>query len=105
MRTHFPGAVHEVRPRTRAAESVVAAWPATILFLKEKENLSTEAKCPFLHTQAGAPGNAKWWPNQLNVKILNQNSPLSDPMGKEFNYAKHQPTRCTRQASPRSADA
>jgi len=29
-----------------------------------------------------------WWPNQLNLKILNQNSPLTDPMGKEFNYAK-----------------
>ena len=28
-----------------------------------------------------------WWPNQLNLKILHQNSPLSDPMGKEFNYA------------------
>jgi catalase-peroxidase len=31
--------------------------------------------------------NATWWPNQLNLKILHQNSPLSDPMGKEFNYA------------------
>jgi catalase-peroxidase len=28
-----------------------------------------------------------WWPNQLNLKILHQNSPLSNPMGKEFNYA------------------
>jgi len=49
--------------------------------------LSTEAKCPFRPTQAGAPANANWWPNQLNLKILHQNSPLSDPMGKEFNYA------------------
>ena len=40
------------------------------------------------HTQAGAPRNASWWPNQLNLKILHQNSPLSDPMDKEFNYAK-----------------
>ena len=31
--------------------------------------------------------NDKWWPNQLSLKILQQNSPLSDPMGKEFNYA------------------
>jgi catalase-peroxidase len=31
--------------------------------------------------------NADWWPNQLNLKILHQNSPLSDPMGKAFNYA------------------
>ena len=31
--------------------------------------------------------NRDWWPNQLNLKILHQNSPLSNPMGKEFNYA------------------
>jgi len=49
--------------------------------------VSTEAKCPFTHTAAGAPTNADWWPNQLNLKILHQHSPLSDPMDKEFNYA------------------
>ncbi len=32
--------------------------------------------------------NNDWWPNQLNLKMLHQNSPLSDPMGKRFNYAK-----------------
>jgi catalase-peroxidase len=32
--------------------------------------------------------NADWWPNQLNLKILHQNPPVCDPMGKEFNYAK-----------------
>ncbi len=50
-------------------------------------DLSTEGKCPFRHTVAGAAANAGWWPNQLNLKILRQNSPQSDPMGKEFNYA------------------
>ena len=50
--------------------------------------MSTEAKCPFTHTAAGAATNADWWPNQLNLKILHQQSPLSDPMDKEFNYAK-----------------
>ncbi len=50
--------------------------------------MSTEAKCPFRPTQAGAPTNATWWPNQLNLKILHQHSPLSDPMDKEFNYAR-----------------
>ncbi|MBZ5550450.1 MAG: catalase/peroxidase HPI, partial [Acidobacteriia bacterium] len=49
--------------------------------------MSTEAKCPFTHTAAGAPTNADWWPNQLNLKILHQHSPLSDPMDKEFTYA------------------
>jgi catalase-peroxidase len=53
---------------------------------------STEGKCPVMggartHTVAGAPTNASWWPNQLNLKILHQHSPLSDPMDKEFNYA------------------
>jgi catalase-peroxidase len=36
---------------------------------------------------AGAKTNRDWWPNQLNLKILHQNSPLLDPMGEEFNYA------------------
>src|SRR5438309_654770 len=44
---------------------------------------SIEAKCPF----TGARANRDWWPNQLNLQILNQHSPLSDPMDKEFNYA------------------
>src|SRR5262245_47116435 len=50
--------------------------------------MSTEAKCPFIHTASGATSNRDWWPDQLNLKILNQNSPMSDPMGKDFNYAK-----------------
>ncbi|MCM3879320.1 MAG: catalase/peroxidase HPI [Vicinamibacterales bacterium] len=50
--------------------------------------MDTEAKCPVKHTTAGFPTNADWWPNQLNLKILHQRSSLSDPMGKEFNYAK-----------------
>ena len=49
--------------------------------------MSAEAKCPFVHTAAGAPTNAQWWPNQLNLNILHQHSPLSDPMDKDFNYA------------------
>ncbi len=31
--------------------------------------------------------NRDWWPNQLNLKVLNQNCPRSNPMGEEFNYA------------------
>lgn len=53
--------------------------------------MTTEAKCPFAgnapkHTMAGTTTNANWWPNQLNVNLLNQNSPLSNPMGEAFNY-------------------
>ncbi len=39
------------------------------------------------HTAAGSMSNADWWPNQLNVQILHQNSSKSDPMGSGFNYA------------------
>ena len=51
-----------------------------------------EAGCPFSGgkrkpTVAGTSGNAIWWPNQLNLKILHQHSPLSNPMGEGFNYA------------------
>ena len=46
------------------------------------------SKCPVLgHTAAGAAGNLQWWPNQLNLKVLHQNSPAADPMGQAFNYA------------------
>jgi catalase-peroxidase len=45
-----------------------------------------EAKCPFNHG-ASVPTNRDWWPNQVNVNILHQHSPLSDPMGKAFDYA------------------
>jgi catalase-peroxidase len=53
---------------------------------KDKSTLP-EAKCPFNHG-ASAPTNRDWWPKQLNLKALHQQSPLSDPMGKEFNYEK-----------------
>ena len=44
-------------------------------------------KCPVLgHTAAGAAGNLQWWPNQLNLKVLHQNSPAADPMGRAFDY-------------------
>jgi catalase-peroxidase len=51
--------------------------------------MKNEGKCPVIHrhTAAGAPSNATWWPEQLNLKILHQHSPKSDPMGEEFNYA------------------
>ncbi|MEM5493053.1 catalase/peroxidase HPI [Hoeflea sp. AS16] len=46
-------------------------------------------KCPVVHgaTNMSIRSNKEWWPNQLNLKMLHQNSPLSDPMGGTFNYA------------------
>ena len=51
--------------------------------------MATEAKCPVMHgtTNVGMRSNSDWWPNQLNLRILRQNSPQSDPMGEAFNYA------------------
>ena len=52
-----------------------------------------EGKCPFApaeqrHTTAAALSNSDWWPEQLNLKILHQNSPVTNPMGPGFDYAK-----------------
>jgi catalase-peroxidase len=54
--------------------------------------MSTETKCPFSgaagsHTVAGALANAVWWPRQLNLKMLHQQSSKSNPMGEAFKYA------------------
>ena len=50
--------------------------------------MSNESKCPVMHSQAqGTLANKRWWPNQLNLKMLHQNPPQSDPMGDDFNYA------------------
>ena len=53
--------------------------------------MSSEPKCPFNHGAAfsgKATTNQDWWPNQLNVELLNQHSSKSDPMGGDFDYAK-----------------
>jgi catalase-peroxidase len=48
-------------------------------------NTETPATCPVVHTPGGTT-NRDWWPNQLNVNVLAQNSPKSDPMGRDFDY-------------------
>ena len=45
------------------------------------------SKCPFKHSTRGTT-NRDWWPNQLNLKILHQHSALSDPMDRDFDYAR-----------------
>ena len=50
--------------------------------------MSNESKCPVMgHSHAGTIANQRWWPNQLNLKVLHQNPPAGDPMGDDFNYA------------------
>ena len=54
--------------------------------------MSEESKCPVTGkpaspTALGGPSVRDWWPNQLNLKVLHQNSELINPLGKDFNYA------------------
>ncbi|MBX9872319.1 MAG: catalase/peroxidase HPI [Burkholderiaceae bacterium] len=54
--------------------------------------MSQEAQCPFhaaggARATHGAQSNADWWPNQLNLSILHQHQPVSNPMDPDFNYA------------------
>ncbi len=44
---------------------------------------SDGGKCPF----SSGRSNREWWPNQLNLNVLNQHSPRSNPLGESFNYA------------------
>ncbi|NJL28248.1 MAG: catalase-peroxidase, partial [Thermoanaerobaculia bacterium] len=54
-----------------------------------QENTAGAGKCPVMHGSQprGTTANQRWWPNQLNLKVLDQNSPQSNPMGGDFNYA------------------
>ncbi len=59
-----------------------------------ENSTDSNGKCPFpgvtqKHSVGGGgTKNPEWWPNQLKLNILRQNSSLSDPMGTDFNYAK-----------------
>ncbi len=51
--------------------------------------MSTEAQCPVMHgAGVGGTQNDDWWPNQLNLRVLDQNPPSGNPMGEDFDYAK-----------------
>ena len=82
----------ENRP-TRAED---CSKPACINQKSRTAGATAMTKCPVMgastspaqrHTAAGAMSNRDWWPNQLNLHILHQNSSLSNPMGADFNYA------------------
>ena len=56
------------------------------------DDMTSTGKCPVLagtdrHSAMGTIANQRWWPNQLNLRALHQNSALSDPMGEDFDYA------------------
>jgi len=54
--------------------------------MDEKTDTSA-GKCPVMHTSIDVKSNRDWWPSQLNLKLLQQNCPQSNPMGEAFNYA------------------
>ena len=59
---------------------------------KSVYDVNDESQCPVTghtakHRSGGGTKNRDWWPNQLNLNILRQHSPLSNPMGEKFNYA------------------
>ena len=89
-------------PRYRRLKATLAILCLTTPTMAQEsptsgDKAAGELKCPVIggvqrpigarHTAAGSMSNADWWPNQLNLQILHQNSPLVDPMGEEFNYA------------------
>ncbi|HWG10532.1 MAG TPA: catalase/peroxidase HPI [Rhodanobacteraceae bacterium] len=50
--------------------------------------MASESKCPFNHVAGGGTTNRDWWPKQLRPDLLGQHSSKSDPMDKNFDYAK-----------------
>ncbi len=73
-----PGAKKTVQAAKPAAEKAEAAAKCPMGFTKDATRKPTSL---------GAYSIGDWWPNQLNLKILDQNSPQSNPLGKNFNYA------------------
>jgi len=49
--------------------------------------LKEDSRCPVSGASSKATTNKDWWPNQLNLRILHQNTPAGNPMDEEFNYA------------------
>jgi catalase-peroxidase len=68
-------------------ENTLATSSGSVSPEAKDKHTTPEGKCPVAHGARKAHTNADWWPNQVNVNILHQHSPKSDPMGKEFNYA------------------
>jgi catalase-peroxidase len=68
-------------------ENTIATSSGSVSPEAKDKSTKPESKCPFNHG-ASAPTNRDWWPNQVNLKVLHQQSPLSDPMGEGFDYAK-----------------
>ncbi|MGA6980005.1 MAG: catalase/peroxidase HPI [Candidatus Sulfotelmatobacter sp.] len=68
-------------------ENTLATSSGSVSPETKDKHTTPEGKCPVAHGAPKPHTNADWWPNQVNLRVLHQHSPKSDPMGKEFNYA------------------
>ncbi|HWY02798.1 MAG TPA: catalase/peroxidase HPI [Candidatus Acidoferrum sp.] len=68
-------------------KNTLAKSSGTVAPESQEKSKSTESQCPVAHGARRSYTNTDWWPNQVSLKVLHQHSPLSDPMGQEFNYA------------------
>ena len=68
-------------------ENTLATSSGSVSPETKDKSTKPESKCPFNHG-ASAPTNRDWWPSQVDLRVLHQHSPLSDPMGEELDYAK-----------------
>ena len=68
-------------------KNTLAKSSGTVAPENQEKSKSTESQCPVAHGARRSYTNTDWWPNQVSLKVLHQHSPLSDPMGQEFNYA------------------
>jgi catalase-peroxidase len=81
-----------MRTYVRLVSVLALALSVSARGMAEEGKAREASKCPVTGMTrspvAGkGPSNRDWWPNQLNLKILHQNSAKGNPMGKEFNYA------------------
>jgi catalase-peroxidase len=94
---NWPGALKSLLCLGSCSALLIAATSCSSKSDCEYERYdSSQSKCPFTgktaatataNTTAGAMNIGDWWPNQLNLDILHQNSLASNPMGTKFNYA------------------
>src|SRR5450631_4485223 len=68
-------------------ENTLATSSGSVSPEAKDKSTTPEGKCPVAHGARKSHTNVAWWPNQVDVNILHQHSPLSDPMGEKFNYA------------------
>src|SRR5690349_2843763 len=81
------GATRSTKPRSSTGDAVRSASPRPDTQNSPREdNMDDESTCPVAH-DTEARSNRDWWPNQLDLKTLQQNPPMANPMGEDFNYA------------------